>query len=192
MDIFRFEQDRIVEHWDAIQPVAVEIVEHWDAIQPVAVDSVSGNTMFDGGGMYLETVDNEAADEQEAANIAVVSEFYAEAFNNGNLAVLDHLVAQDFVEHNPDIADGRDGLAAALMGLLEATQQLHIEPKRFVAEGELVFAHVHLTFTPEALGDETMGLAGVDVFRLEDGVLVEHWEATQPVPAETVSGNSVF
>jgi len=56
-----------------------------------------------------------------------------------------------------------------------------------VAEG-----YVQITFVAEDLGDESAGLAGVDIFRFEDGLIVEHWDAVQEVPTETVSGNSMF
>jgi len=178
IDIFRFEDERIIEHWDVIQPVVI--------------DTLSGNSMFEGGGMNLESVDSEQADEEEAVNIESVTQLYEGAFNDQDLSVVDELVAEGYVQHSPQVADGRDGLLAALEQWHTAFPDMHIEAKRFIAEGDLVFAHVQITFAAEDLGDESAGLAGVDIFRFEDGLIVEHWDAVQEVPAETVSGNSMF
>jgi predicted SnoaL-like aldol condensation-catalyzing enzyme len=65
--------------------------------------------------------------------------------------------------------------------------ELRGEVKRIVAEGDLVIAHVHARRTPT-----DPGLAIVDIFRLEDGKLVEHWEVRQPVPDDAVHDNGMF
>ncbi len=58
-----------------------------------------------------------------------------------------------------------------------------------LADGDLVAVHWHSSTTPE---NESTGQAGFDLFRLDNGTIVEHWDVIQPVPATTVSGNSMF
>lgn len=175
MDIFRFEDSRIVEHWDVVQPVPET--------------SKSGHGMFDGEGGNTTTL---AKVGDEDANIALVTKLYAEVFNQGKLEVIDELVAPGYVQHSPDFEDGREGLRGGLGFFLETFPDLHLEPIRFVAEGNLVFVHVHITFAKEDQGKMNTGSAGIDVFRIQDGLLVEHWDALQEVVAETASGNSMF
>lgn len=175
MDIFRFENDLIVEHWDVVQAVPV--------------DTTSGHTMFDGGG---SNVAGATATGSEEANIELVGKLYEQVFNAANLDLLDELVAEDYVQHSPDFADGRAGLRGGLEFFQGMFPDLHIEPIRFIAEGDLVFAHVHITFEAADLGNLNAGNAGVDIFRIKDGLLVEHWDSLQEVVAETASGNSMF
>jgi predicted SnoaL-like aldol condensation-catalyzing enzyme len=59
--------------------------------------------------------------------------------------------------------------------------------KRVIAEGNLVAAHNLVTTSPES-----RGMAGIDIFRLEEGKIVEHWDARQPVPETAANDNTLF
>ena len=59
--------------------------------------------------------------------------------------------------------------------------------KRFVAEGDLVVVHSHLVRKP---GDR--GMAVMDIFRLENGKIVEHWDVLQEVPESPANNNTMF
>ncbi len=59
--------------------------------------------------------------------------------------------------------------------------------KRVIAEGDLVVLHYHLPMTPDDLGR-----AVVDIFRVEDGKIVEHWDVLQDVPAQSANNNTMF
>jgi len=115
----------------------------------------SGHTMFDGGGDPSAPVD----DATRAANEAVVARLYDEVFNGKQTAVVDELVAADEIQHNPAIADG----SAALKAL--TANGLPVTVRRLTSQGDLVAAEV------------TYGsVAAVDIFRLRDGRIVEHWD----------------
>lgn len=115
----------------------------------------SGHTMFDGGGDPSAPVD----DATRAANEAVVARLYDEVFNGKQTAVIDELVATDEIQHNPAIADG----SAALKAL--TANGLPVTVRRLTSQGDLVAAEV------------TYGsVAAVDIFRLRDGRIVEHWD----------------
>ena len=58
---------------------------------------------------------------------------------------------------------------------------------RFIADGDLVAVHSHLRLSPE-----TRGTAVVDIFRLENGKIVEHWDALQRVPESSANSNTMF
>lgn len=94
-------------------------------------------------------------------------------------------VAPEYIQHNPTAGNGRED-AIALIENLSATPGFNPVVKRMVAEGDLVAVHMHLQ-----LGAGP-GLAVMDMFRLEGGKIVEHWDVIQDVPAQSVSGNSMF
>lgn len=96
-------------------------------------------------------------------------------------------VDETYVQHNPNAGNGREDAIALIEGLL-ATPGFQPSVKRVVAEGDLVAVHMHVRFS-EA---ENSGLAVMDMFRLEKGKIVEHWDVIQEVPSETASGNSMF
>lgn len=122
-----------------------------------------------------------------AANKAIVRDFLETAINQGNFDAAAIHFGPRYVQHNPMIADGVAGIQKHLSELRRQFPELRAEVKRIVAEGDLVVAHVHAQRTPT-----DPGLAIVDIFRLEDGKLVEHWEVRQPVPDAAVHGNGMF
>lgn len=95
-------------------------------------------------------------------------------------------VSEGYVQHNPTAANGRED-AIALIERLSSAPGFAASVKRVVAEGDLVAVHMHLSF-----GDDVPGLAVMDMFRVENGRIVEHWDVIQEIPPQTVSGNSMF
>jgi predicted SnoaL-like aldol condensation-catalyzing enzyme len=65
--------------------------------------------------------------------------------------------------------------------------QMRFDFKRFIAEGDLVAVHSHLRLSPEARGTAVM-----DIFRLENGKIVEHWDVLQEVPETAENQNTMF
>ena len=121
------------------------------------------------------------------ANKQTVRAFYETAFNTKDLEAVAAFIGDRYIQHNPEIADGLDGLLARLAHLKQAFPKLRVEVKRLVAEGEYVTAQVHGIREP---GQH--GLAIMDIFRLDGGKLVEHWDVIQPVPEHAVNSNGMF
>ena len=84
-------------------------------------------------------------------------------------------------------ADGPDGLKRLVTLLKEKFPNSRSEIKRAIAEGDLVVLHVHSVREPGQ-----RGRAIVDIFRLENGKIVEHWDVNQPVPEQAANGNTMF
>lgn len=121
------------------------------------------------------------------SNKRTVLAFYEAAFNAKDFEATREFFGTRYTQHNPEIVDGFDGLLTRLTGLKEGFPKLRVEVKRIVAEGDYVVAHVHGVREP---GER--GLAIMDIFRLNEGKLVEHWDVIQPVPEQAVNANGMF
>lgn len=91
-------------------------------------------------------------------------------------------VAPDLVQHNPNIADGREAAIAEIEGLLK-NPAAHFDVKHLVVDGDLAAVHFR-----GSLGG-SMGAAVVEWFRLEDGKIVEHWDTFQIMDPDAKARN---
>lgn len=113
-------------------------------------------------------------------------------FGAGDIAGFTELLGKDFVSHNPRVAhnpatqSGREAFADYLSGPGSAhLRNATVAAKHLLADADLVAVHTHVA-TP--LGD----LATVDIFRVGDGMIVEHWDVVQPVPDEVLHPHGMF
>ena len=128
-----------------------------------------------------------AASAQEEANRTVVLAFYEKGLNQKDAdAALAH-VGDRYVQHNPNAADGPDGFRKFIGFLREKFPNSHSEIKRSLVDGDYVTLHVHAVREPG-----TRGNAIVDIFKLENGKIVEHWDVVQPVPENPANSNTMF
>jgi predicted SnoaL-like aldol condensation-catalyzing enzyme len=121
------------------------------------------------------------------ANKQTVLAFYEAAINQTDFDAASRFIGERYVQHNPRIADGIEGLKAFLGFLKESFPNLHGEIKQVFADGDFVVVHTHGVRTP---GDR--GSAIVDIFKLEDGKIVEHWDVIQPIPENATNQNGMF
>lgn len=133
----------------------------------------------------LTHVDRTATEQRNADNAVA---FYEAAINRLDFERARAFVGATYIQHNPAIADGPDGLRAMLEQLGASDAGVRADIKRILAEGDYVALHVHLTSTAEPLGR-----AAVDIFRFDaDGKVIEHWQVSQPVPAQAANDNGMF
>jgi predicted SnoaL-like aldol condensation-catalyzing enzyme len=129
-----------------------------------------------------------AADAQQMeANKKAVTAFYDAAINQKDFEAAAKFIGPHYVQHNPRAADGPEGLKAFLALLREKFPDYHSEIKRVFAEGDYVILHVHNVPMPGA-----RGAAIVDIFKLEDGKVVEHWDVRQDIPEQSANSNTMF
>jgi predicted SnoaL-like aldol condensation-catalyzing enzyme len=98
----------------------------------------------------------------------------------------DRYVADDYIQHNPNIPDGRDAAVAALEPKFSAVG-FSADVKLVLVDGEHAAVHVHARSGPEERGG-----AVADLYRLADGRIVEHWDVLQPVPESAANGHPMF
>lgn len=103
-------------------------------------------------------------------------------------------VSHYYKQHNPFIQDGKQAFINYMKDYLNDKFYRQFEYKRVIAEGDYVVLHVRQT-----LGEDDKdfviapnGKAVIDIFRLEAGKIVEHWDVVQVVPAQSVNNNTMF
>ncbi|MFF5211460.1 nuclear transport factor 2 family protein [Streptosporangium sp. NPDC000396] len=96
-------------------------------------------------------------------------------------------VGDKYIQHNPHAADGPEGFVAAISGFVGRFPDVSIDIRRMIAEGDMVVAHSLLKVSAEDRGS-----AAMDIFRLEDGRIVEHWDVVQAVPEHAANANTMF
>jgi len=126
-------------------------------------------------------------------NTAVVLAFLDTVYNKHEVDQAFRLyVGPVYRQHDPRVPDGRDSAVKALTRLTHETDpQIRLEVKRTVAQGDLVAVHTRYTDEPPA-HDSGRGRAVVDIFRLERGKIVEHWNVAEDIPDAAAQDNAMF
>ena len=159
-DIFRFENGKIVEHWDNLQETPKS-------------PNPSGHTMVDGPTQVSDLSATEA-------NKKLVASFVDEILVNGRMAKLaNYFEGDQYTQHNPQIADGLSGLGDALELMAKAGVTMTYERvHKVLGEGNFVlvisegqFAGKHTSF--------------YDLFRVQNGKITEHWDTIEEIPARS-------
>jgi len=124
---------------------------------------------------------------QQERDKKTVVDFYEKALNQKDFEAAAKYLGPRYTQHNPNAADGPEGLRAFLGFLKEKFPNSRSEIKRVFTDGDYVILHVHAMREPG-----TRGNAIVDIFRLEDGKIVEHWDVVQPIPEKAANANGMF
>ncbi len=159
IDIFRFENGKIVEHWDNLQ-------EKPNSPNP------SGRTMIDG------TTEIKDLDKTEA-NKTLVANFVNDILVNGKMEkITNYFDGDNYIQHNPQIGDGLSGLGAALehMASIGVTMKFDTVHK-VLGEGNFV-----LTISEGSFGGAHTSY--YDLFRVENGKIAEHWDVMETIASK--------
>jgi predicted SnoaL-like aldol condensation-catalyzing enzyme len=129
-----------------------------------------------------------AADaKQMEMNKKIVTELYNAALNEKDFDKASKYLGSKYTQHNPIAADGPEGLKGFIAFLKDKFPNNKSEIKRIFADGDYVIVHVHAVREPG-----TRGNAIIDIFRLENGKVVEHWDVIQPIPEKAANNNGMF
>ena len=124
---------------------------------------------------------------EKEKNKKMVVDFYNEVFNKHNIDIIPKYVSEDYKQHNPFVADGRKAFMDFFKEDFVKNPNSSAEIKRVVAEGDTVALHVH-----SRTNSQDKGVAIVDIFRIKDGKIVEHWDVIQEIPSEAANDNTMF
>ena len=129
-----------------------------------------------------------AADaKQMEENKKTVAAFYDAALNQKDFDAASKYLGNRYTQHNPNAADGPEGLKGFVNFLKDKFPNNRSEIKRIFADGDYVIVHVHAVREPG-----TRGNAIIDIFKLENGKVVEHWDVVQPIPEKPANNNGMF
>lgn len=121
-------------------------------------------------------------------NKRTVVAFYEMMFNACEpRQAIEQFVGDEYIQHNPHVANGKDGFIAYFERMAAEYPGKHVTVKRALAEGNHVVLHCHQVW-PEGLE-----YAGIDIFRLDEaGKIVEHWDVLQELPDHSAHENGMF
>lgn len=117
-------------------------------------------------------------------NAEIVKEFTQIVFNQKKLDMIDRYMKEDYIQHNPTVAQGREGFIAFAKGFTGRFPDLELQIRHIYQDGDIVVCHNLAVLIP----GENENIV-FDVYRLEDGKLAEHWDCIQHLTQEQI-GNS--
>jgi predicted SnoaL-like aldol condensation-catalyzing enzyme len=162
-DLYRLQDKHIVEHWDVIQPIG-------DTGDPLAGETQPASTSHD-----------------TAANRKVMKDFIETLYERKQVArAYETYVSPSFRDHNPGRSGGRKAAIAELTALFESPDSA-FEVKHVLVDGDFAAIHYH-----GRTGSHSPGAAVMELFRLSEGKIVEHWDAFQPIPADAKNTHPMF
>lgn len=164
-DLLRFENGKLAEHWDVIQPKVDE--------------TASGRTMTDGPTKITDLA-------KTSLNKKLVTNFVTDVLMQGKMDKLDTYLAPEYMQHNPFVPDGLAGLKSFIADIGKQKIVFYYSKiHNVVAEGNFVFVQSEGAF-------DNKPTAFNDLWRVKDGKIVEHWDAVQEVPAKFAHDNGMF
>lgn len=135
----------------------------------------------------ISTPTNSSAQVAEQ-NKKIVTDFYEGVFLKHQVqAYADRYIGSQYIQHNPHVPDGKAPFTEFFIQHFKENPQAKSVIKRAVAEGDLVFLHVL-----SKQNEQDRGVAIVDIFRVENGKIVEHWDVQQAVPEQSANNNTMF
>ncbi|MUK62331.1 hypothetical protein GNP81_03015 [Aliivibrio fischeri] len=165
-DVFRFEEGKIVEHWDNLQELMPK--------------NASGHTQLDGTTIITDL-------DKTEVNKAIVADFVNTILMNGDMEKINQFIDNEddaYLQHNPNIADGLSGLSIALGELTKANMPMsYTTNHKVLGEGNFVLSISEGIFMNKHV-------AFYDLFRLDDGKIVEHWDTIEAIPEKLEWKNS--
>jgi predicted SnoaL-like aldol condensation-catalyzing enzyme len=123
----------------------------------------------------------------EEANRRLVANMYERVLKPLDSSQVDEFFARDYVQHNPLAATGAQGLKDFLDWARARAPAAEHRVKRMFVDGDYVIAHVHVIINPGDLGN-----AVVDIYRVAQGRIAEHWDVAQEVPTRSANTNGMF
>jgi predicted SnoaL-like aldol condensation-catalyzing enzyme len=121
-------------------------------------------------------------------NKRIAVAFYDLAFNQKRpREAVERFAGPVYIQHNPLFADGTDAFIAAVTAFTEQNPQLHVDIRTVIAEGDRVLTHSLVTLSPT-----DRGTVAADIFRLDRGRVVEHWDVLQAFPETSVNDHPMF
>ncbi|MDW6002256.1 nuclear transport factor 2 family protein [Vibrio mangrovi] len=123
------------------------------------------------------------------SNKKLVVDFYTQVLLHGRADVIDQYIGDEYIQHNPTVASGKEAFRQLIESFPPRDKNAPPSGKivRVVAEGDLVVLHVNNYYWPGSNGG-----AIVDIFRVKNNKIVEHWDVIQAIPDSSKNDNTMF
>jgi predicted SnoaL-like aldol condensation-catalyzing enzyme len=155
-DIFRFEDGKIVEHWDNLQETALK-------------PSPSGHTMIDGPTAIADL-------DKTETNKALMQTYMDDLLHGRKDKFSSYFDGNNYIQHNPLVADNLTGLFAGLKAFANQGHAVKYDRvHQVLGEGNFV-----LVVAEGSFGDRPVSY--YDLYRIENGKIAEHWDTIEPIP----------
>lgn len=155
-----------------------KIIEHWDVIAPFSASNPSGHSSMDGP---TEVVDLDKTEDNKAIVRSLIEEGLMRGGNPENLSK--YISSETYIQHNKDVADGLEHFQR--LALMSNRPLNYEEIVLLVGQGNFVATLCKAHWNDDSVNQD---YAQVDIFRLEDGKVVEHWDNVEVVPENDVNG----
>ena len=139
-------------------------------------------------GVSIVMMSQSRAGPLQESNKKIVIDFYELAFNRHKpTEAAQKYLGDRYIQHNPNHANGAEAFSIDFEKYLKEHPKYHVRFAHVFADGDIVILHSH-----HQAEENDLGRAIIDLMRVENGKIVEHWDVVQAVPERTVNGNSMF
>ena len=135
----------------------------------------------------LKTQMKELLSEQQKgeANKKLVAEVYQQLFGDKGISAIDKYMTEGYIQHNPALPDGKEALKQGASQWFKGAPKEKVDIQHLNAEGDFVYIH-----TKSKMGPKTVSI--IDIFRIENGKIAEHWDVIQEVPEKSANPHPMF
>jgi predicted SnoaL-like aldol condensation-catalyzing enzyme len=118
-------------------------------------------------------------------NKRLVANFYQELFGDKDSTAIDRYIGTEYIQHNPALPDGKEALKKGVAVWFKGQEKERVDIQHLGADGNLVYIHTRAKMGPKIV-------SVIDIFRIENGKIVEHWDVLQDVPVKSANPHPMF